>query len=153
MSNSLKTRYLTKIIILVSCLVVLDKRSDALLLGNLIGCNSFNCRLTALETEVSHLKQQVARMSDQSHMLHTNNQMQPYNNQNQLPNQGLNQLPNQQGNNNPNQQQQQQQNNQGSSTNGPRVNYANMLQDYPANQQQLLRRVADYQNGLGNQYS
>lgn len=153
MSSSLNTRFLAKIVLLVSCLALLDRRSDALLLGNLIGCNSFGCRLTNLETEVAHLKQQVARMSDQSHM---NNQMLPYNqHNNQLPNQSLlnqqgthsNQL---NGGNNPNQQQQQ---NPGGSTSGPRVNYANLLQDYPANQQQMLRRVADYQNGLGNQFS
>lgn len=149
-------RFITRVVLLVSCLALLDRKSDALLLGNLIGCNSFGCRLTALENEVSHLKQQVARMSD-NNLHHMNNQMQPYNQQqtNQLPNQGLlnqqggNNLPNQlNGGNNQNQQQ-----NSGGSTTGPRVNFANMLQDYPANQQQLLRRVADYQNGLSNQFT
>lgn len=155
MSTSINTQFLTKILLLVSCLALLDRRSDALLLGNLIGCNSFGCRLSALETEVGHLKQQVARMSDNSHnqMLLPNNQMQPYNqahtNQNQLPNQSS---LNQQGGTTPNQQQQNQQG--GTTNNGqPRVNFANLLQDYPqANQQQLLRRVADYQNNLGNQF-
>lgn len=159
MSSSLNSRFLAKIVLLVSCLALLDRRSDALLLGNLIGCNSFGCRLTNLETEVAHLKQQVARMGDHGQMNNQHqNQMLPYNqhqNQNQLPNQSLlnqqgtnsNQL---NGGNTPNQQQQQ---NPGGSSSGPRVNYANLLQDYPVNQQQMLRRVADYQNGLSNQFS
>lgn len=131
---------------LACCLALLIETSEALLLGNLIGCSSFGCRLTALESDVAHLKQQVARM-DPSGMINNyrpNNMLpinRPINNQqgsqsnlpangnlNNLPANGnLNNLPA-----NGNQQQLPVQQAASADGGGGRVNYA---LDFPLNQQ------------------
>lgn len=165
MIKFLKTQVVIKIALVACCLALVGKRSDALLLGNLIGCNSFGCRLSALESDVSQLKQQVLRLSDPNmshlnnfHPMYPNGQMNPNQssnlnqggqlNQGQLnPNQ--NQLnPNQGQLNNNNLQQQQ----PGNQNNANRVNYANNLDSEYQQQQQLVRRNNQYQNGLNNQF-
>lgn len=154
MNNLFSIKMVSKIALILSCLALADRKSsDALLLGNLIGCNSFGCRISALESDVSILKQQVARLSgDQSISNGGLNNFRPNMNQNPYNNQ-MNQLnPNQLNPNQLNQNAQMQ--NQDTFTNNnssPRVNYANYLPDYPINQQQL-RRNNGYQNGLNNQF-
>lgn len=160
MIKSLSFKALTRIFVVTCCLALIDRRSDALLLGNFIGCNSFGCRLTALENDVNVLKQQVARLNDPN--MHTMNNFRPAGtggfNQNQgLFNQGsTNQSGQQSLQQNPQQQsgQQENQNNNGNNNNGGggnRVNYANILSDF--NGQQNLRRVNGYQNGPNNLFN
>lgn len=151
--------------LLLFILAFISKESNALLLTNLIGCSSFNCRLSAVESDVSHLKMQMARMTGDPSFLNQNsngggtgmngsfqrpNQFNQGQNQNgmnngQLPNQALTQATNSNSNGN---------NNNNSGPN--RVNLANLLSEYPQNQQaDQLRRVQannPYQNGLVNQF-
>lgn len=97
-----------QIFIVVSCLALINRGSNAFLLGNIIGCNSFGCRLAALETEVNQLKNQVQRLQfNKDGMNNNQNGMNDFNN-----NQGMN-------NNRPmNNNQQQNQNQQPNQSNG-----------------------------------
>lgn len=128
MASLISFNLLVKIILVGGCLALVQRKpSDALLLSNLMGCNSIGCRLSALENDVAQLKQQVARL-DPSGMVRPNNMQnmnQPFN-----PNMNQNMLPNQGGQGS----QQQQNSNQ---QNANRVNYANP--EYPTDQ---LRRVS-----------
>lgn len=131
-----------------------------MLLGNLIGCNSFGCRISALENDVSLLKQQVARMSgDPSGMMHNGmSGFRPANYNQYGQNQGTyNQQQGQQGQSGQQQGQQgqqgqQQQNTSGGGGGNQRVNQ--FAPDYQAfNQQQGLRRVPGYpDNQLNGQF-
>jgi len=58
----LRIQSVAKSVVLVVCLCLVAPNSSAMLLGNLIGCNSFGCRLAALENDVAQLKQQVSRL-------------------------------------------------------------------------------------------
>lgn len=152
-------RPICKIIVAFMLITLLDRKSDAFLIGNLIGCNSFGCRLTNLENEVSQLKQQVVRLGSDSG-LGMNNGMNSNNGMNQFrPNQNPNQLgglnsnlqgsglPNTNGNLN-NQANQNQNQNQPNN----RVNFANY--EYPTNNNEL-RRVQSYPPGnqqVSNQF-
>lgn len=162
--------------------IAINRYSEALFLGNIIGCSTLACRIAALETDVGRLRQSVNKLEINigSNMHNMNIYRPPNQNQmNQLPGfntnpnngqqgnnqQGFNQMPNT--NNLPNGQQQQQSNNpqlngqQPSSTNQDinnpnRVNYALLQPDYSSNQQQqqLQRRPTNgpYQSSLGNQF-
>lgn len=147
---------LAKPVLIIACFLILaiNKESNALLLGNLIGCSSFSCRLSAVEADVSHLKMQMVRLTGDTSMLQNSNGMnnfRPFGGQGQgmNSNQGMNQ--NQQGQMLPNNQQITQ------ATNNPanRVNLGNLnlLPEYQSNQQQQQLRRADnqYQNLLANQ--
>lgn len=145
-----------KLIIVASCLAALipQKPSDALLLGNFISCNSFGCRLSALESDVAQLKVQIARLTDPQGMQGMNNYrpngMLPYNQNGMNNQQGQNQLlPNnqQQGTNQQQGGNQQQGTNQQGDGGNTRVNYA---PDYPVMNSQNLRRTSGYQNTMTN---
>ena len=143
----------TKLIVLASCLaVMIPPRSDALLLGNFIGCNSFGCRISALESDVAQLKQQVARMASPlgtqgaQGMQDANNfrpnNLQPFNQNNLNPMQQ-----NQQGQQGQ-QAQQGQLNQNGQQQNGqPQTKeLVNFALDYPIGNSQNLRRSSGYMN-------
>lgn len=153
-----KLTILTKPLFVTACLflLIINKESSAYLIGNLLGCSSFNCRLSAVEADVSQLKMQMVRLTGDPSMLQNSNGMNNFR-PNQF-NQGQNQMnqnqngQNQQGQMVPNQQLTQ-------ATNNPanRVNLANLITDgYQQSlpQQQQLRRVQSdnqYLNGLNNQ--
>jgi len=159
MSDSLKTQLATSITLVIVCLALTNNSCSALFLGNLIGCNSFGCRLAALESDVSLLKQQVARLSGGSSGNTVNpnsinnfrpSAQDPYNQGMMGPlNQGqLGQF----GGSNGQLQSQLPQPQQESQNNSPRVNYANLTPDYQQpQQQQQLRRVPGFSSGLNNQ--
>lgn len=133
-----------KVILIASCLALVEcKPSNGLLLANFIGCNSFGCRIQALESDVAQLKQQVARL-DPSGM----NNMRPNGMMNQLPYNPNNMNQGMQGNMQNNQQQQQQPGNQPQQQGGNRVSYA---LDYPVSQGGLQRASSNYPNSLNNQ--
>lgn len=158
MTKLLSVQLVAKILLVVGCVALVNRKSDAFLLGNIIGCNSFGCRLTNLENEVNHLKNQVNRMQMNSPTQGFNN---GNNNNNANPNQGYNGLNNNNQMNGSQLPQQQQQQQQGTANNGQqqqnvrqlgslntsqmfpngnelsRVNYGNV--DY--NQAQATRRV------------
>lgn len=150
----------TKPLFVTLCLLLLiiNKESSAYLIGNLLGCSSFNCRLSAVEADVSQLKMQMVRLTGDPSMLQNSNGMNNFR-PNQF-NQGQNQMNQNQNQNGQNQQGQMGPNQQlTQATNNPanRVNLANLLTDgyqQTLPQQQQLRRVqADnqYLNGLNNQ--
>lgn len=166
------TRYLNKsqnvarVLLVLSFLALVDKRSDALLLGNLIGCGSLGCRLTALESDVAQLKQQVNRLEHPhtNHGMHSNyrpvnnpyGQMNPLSN---MLNQGANGASGMNGSGGASNQQQGQQvqpTQPGANTSStpPRVNaFSNLMPEYPLNQQQVRRNNDNsYENGLQNEY-
>lgn len=150
MSKFFTGHFISRVILVACCLALIDKRSNALFLGNFIGCNSFGCRIAALEQDVGQLKQQVVRLSGGNPM---NFQQQPYN-QNQMQ-QGMNQLPNQ-FNQNGQQQQQgvqpQQQGQQQQQGTNPATRQGYSAGEYPPE----LRRIqqAHFQNSapLGSQF-
>lgn len=157
MTKFFNTQKLATLVLTIVCLAFIVRISDALFLGNIIGCNSINCRLSSLESDVNQLKQQVARISGGgvNNMNTGINSFRP----NGMSNQGqFNQ--GQMGSNTgqlPNQQQGQMQNQQGSATNqqaegtNNRVTYSNLAPDYDPANQQPLRRVPNYQQ-LSNQF-
>lgn len=144
-----------KCLLFASCLAIImsHKSSEALLLGSFIGCNSFHCRISALESDVAQLKQQVARLDPSGSL---NNFQRPTNmlpfNQNGMNNlnqqQQGNQMSNMQQQNGqmPNGNQQQQGGAAQIDPSGQNVRAVNSFSDYPAINNQNLRR-SGYQNG------
>lgn len=150
MTKFISSQLIARLILVAACFALIDRKSDALFLGNIIGCNSFGCRISALEADVGQLKQQVARLTGT-----TGDMQNPYRNpQNQFGTQmGMNQLgglqtnQGQPGGQQGQQGQQQQQQQPGTNTNGAaqgadpsgnvnRANYGNLVNDFQ------LRRVA-----------
>jgi hypothetical protein len=78
------THSATRRLLMAACLAVLVASSEALLIGNFIGCNSFGCRLSALESDVAQLKQTVSQISSRLNLAggSMNFQQLPYNQQN-----------------------------------------------------------------------
>lgn len=111
MSKTLKMKFSTstklfkiskiaKPLFIVACLsiLVINEESNALLLGNLIGCSSLSCRLSALEGDVYQMKSQLARITGDTSIFRNpngSNNYRPFGGQNMNPNQAMNQ--NQQG--------------------------------------------------------
>lgn len=124
---------ISRFLFIASCVILITPNSKALLLGSFIGCNSFGCRISALENDVAQLKQQMARLSPNGFgNTNTNGMMQPFGNQN-----GMNQMQGQQ-----NQQGATNQGGQQQHTDPARVSFA---MDYPQmNQQNTLRRNSNY---------
>lgn len=80
-----------KCLLLIGALVTTVGHSNALLLGNLMGCNSLACRLAALEADVSNLKRSVSKLEiNLGANMQTMNQFRPMNQFNQLPTSGPN---------------------------------------------------------------
>lgn len=161
MSNYFGGQFTAKVIMVACCLALIDKQSNAFLLANFIGCNSFGCRISALEQDVGQLKQQVMRLSGGG-MNGMNGYQQPNTmpyNQNQMMNQnggGMNQQlqPNQFNQNGqqgtqPQQQQQQQQPQQQGNTPTTRQSY--MPGQYP-DELRRVQGVVPYQNSLNGQF-
>lgn len=169
MTQFFSSLLLAKILLVCGCLASVHRKSDALFFG----CNSFGCRIAALEADVNQLKQQVARITGDNQYRTTmvpmpmnpnqggvspnqQNQQGQMMNQNQQNQQNQQNLQNQQNNN---QQQGQQGQNQGGAQLSPEnlnnvrgSNYANLGIDYPPNQQQQLRRVPNFQNNPNGQF-
>lgn len=143
------TSLLARVLMLSACCVALScKTSNGLLLSNIIGCNSFHCRLSLLESDVAQLKQQMARMSGTEYS--SNNNFRPNNNNNMG---GSGSGTNNQGDANSNTQPNSNNNQQGNTNN--RVSYANLLNEYNQlgqQQQQPLRRVPYQDHSLNGQY-
>lgn len=162
MSLTLKTSF--KVWTVFTCLVLINHISaNSMLLGNLIGCNSFGCRIAALENDVNLLKQQVNRLNNDptmsqggmtnfrpnSYNQYGQNQQNQGTNFNQQSQQGLQGQLGQQSFQGLQDQRGQQGQQQNDSQGGNRVNqFAPDYQSY--NQQQALRRVPGYPNNQLN---